>query len=143
MIKRVIICLSLLVAILLTVTLPSTVDAVDIWGGGACSDSGSDICKNQENADTSSLATGIVNLVLYIAGLISVIMIIVSGMMYISAHGSSDKVANAKRTLIFAVAGLVVSALSVAIVSFVNSRILSSVPDSPDIATINLITTRR
>ena len=56
----------------------------------------------------------------------SVIMIIVAGIMYATAHGVPDKVANAKRTLIYAVVGLLISVLSVAIVRYVYDTILAS-----------------
>ncbi len=122
-IRRIIVSLGLIMAVSAFALSPS---AGAIWGGNACSNTSADICQKKDNTDTSSLAEGIINIILYISGLISIIMIIVAGIMYVTAHGYSEKVANAKRTLIYAVVGLVVSVLAVAIVSFAYDTVLTN-----------------
>ena len=125
MIKKAIIGLSLIFTVSVFV-LPSGVGAVDIWGGDACSSTSADLCQKKNDTSTASLTQSVINLILYIAGLMSIIMIIVAGIMYVTAHGVPDKVANAKRTLIYAVVGLLISVLSVAIVRYVYDTILAS-----------------
>ena len=57
-----------------------------------------------------------------IVGLISVIMIIVGGLRYITSGGESNSVKGAKNTILYAVIGLVVVAIAEAIVQFVLQR---------------------
>ncbi len=63
--------------------------------------------------------TTVVNLLSWIVGIVSVIMIIVGGFRYITSGGASDKVTGAKNTIIYAVIGLVIVALAQFIVNFV------------------------
>lgn len=61
----------------------------------------------------------VTNTLLTFAGIISVIMIIVGGIMYSLSAGDSKKSATAKDTILYAVIGLVITLLAGAIVSFV------------------------
>lgn len=65
----------------------------------------------------------VVNLLSFFVGLAAVIMIIVSGYKYVTAGGDSNKVSNAKNTLIYALIGLVVAALAQGLVKFVLTTI--------------------
>lgn len=78
----------------------------------------SSICKDQ-NASGGDLVKNIVNVLLFIVGGISVIMIIVGGLLYVTSAGDSGGVTRAKATLTYAIVGLVVSFLAFAIVNFV------------------------
>jgi hypothetical protein len=78
---------------------------------------------------TGSLSTGVkniaaqaVNIFSIIVGIIAVIMIIYGGFRYITSGGDSGKVGNAKNTLIYAIVGLVIVALSQLIVHYVLSE---------------------
>ena len=64
----------------------------------------------------------ITNTLLYAAGIISVIMIIVGGIMYAISAGDSGKAGKAKDTILYAVIGLVITLLAGAIVNFVLGR---------------------
>jgi len=79
-------------------------------GGGACADNGNEVSK---------LVKTIVNVISVIAGFVAVIMIIVGGVKYITSGGESSKTASAKNTIVFALVGLVIVALSQVIVRFV------------------------
>jgi hypothetical protein len=61
-----------------------------------------------------------------VAGVLGVIMLIVTGLRYITSSGSTESVAAAKRTLIYVVVGLVVVALAQIIVRFVLKQTTSS-----------------
>ncbi len=60
-----------------------------------------------------------VTAVLFIIGIVAVIMVIYSGILYITAAGDAGKLAKAKNSLIWSIAGLAVVILSYAIVRFV------------------------
>ena len=71
----------------------------------------------------SGLLTNAINALLYIATIISIIMIIYGGMKYTTSSGDPKKVASAKATILYAVIGLIVALFAVAIVQFVSTRI--------------------
>ena len=67
----------------------------------------------------NALLTKVINIFSAIVGVIAVIMIIVGGLQYITSGGDSGKVGKAKTTIIYALVGLVIVALSQLIVHFV------------------------
>ena len=74
--------------------------------------------------------TEITNTALYIVGIISVLMLIWGGLRYVVSGGKSEKVTDAKNTVLYAIIGLIISILSYAIVNFVlNSLDNSSKPE--------------
>ena len=76
------------------------------------------LCGNQ-NEDADTLIKTVVNTMLFIVGILSVIMIIVSGILYTTSSGDSGKVSKAKNTLTYSIVGLVVAFLAYAIVNWV------------------------
>ena len=77
------------------------------------------VCQNNVNNTPGGLATNIINILLFVVGAVSVIMIIVGGIMYATSAGDSGQVTKAKNTLMYAVIGLVISFLAFAVVQFV------------------------
>lgn len=65
----------------------------------------------------------IINILSVLVGIIAVIMIIVAGFKYVTSAGDSSKVSSAKSTLIYALVGIVIVALSQTIVKFVLDRV--------------------
>lgn len=65
----------------------------------------------------------IARIVAIIAGLAAIIFIVLAGIRYITSAGEPAEVTKAKKTIIFALAGLVVIFLAQAIISFVIGRI--------------------
>ncbi|MBI1857055.1 hypothetical protein HY003_01405 [Candidatus Saccharibacteria bacterium] len=65
----------------------------------------------------------VINLFSIIVGVISVIMIIIGGLKYITSGGDSANVTGAKNTILYAVIGLVVVALAQFIVRFVLAKV--------------------
>lgn len=63
----------------------------------------------------------ITNVLLYLIGAVSVIMLIVGGLRYVVSGGDSTAVQNAKNTILYAIVGIVVAILAYAVVSFVIS----------------------
>lgn len=68
---------------------------------------------------SAGVFTTITNVLLYIVGAISVIMIIIGGIRYIVSGGNSNNVTEAKNTILYAVVGIVIAVLGYAIVNFV------------------------
>jgi hypothetical protein len=78
------------------------------------------------NGDTASLGTifkNVVNILLYVIGALSVIMLIVGGIRYATSAGNSNSVTAAKSTIMYALIGLVIAVLAYAIVNFVLTSI--------------------
>lgn len=65
------------------------------------------------------LAKGAVNALIYVAGIASVIVIIVGGIMLTTSAGNPDRTKLAKNAILYAVIGLTISLLAFAIVRFV------------------------
>ncbi|MGH7241500.1 MAG: pilin [Candidatus Saccharimonadales bacterium] len=79
---------------------------------------GTDCSQNGEQ----TLTQGILKIVSYIAGLVAIIMIIVSGFRYITSGGDPGKVGSAKGALLGAIIGLVVAVMAQLIVHIVLSN---------------------
>ena len=74
-------------------------------------------CGNSVKA-LPDVVTIILNVVIGLAGLVSVIFIIIGGLNYMTSSGEAAKIEKAKKTILYAVIGLVVCALSFAIANF-------------------------
>ena len=105
---------------------PSAFAAAANIGGNVCSGTNFNISGTPDTtgcADTSGnlydLLNKIVNIFSAIVGVIAVIMIVVGGLRYITSGGDANKVGAAKTTIIYALIGLVIVALSQIIVHFV------------------------
>jgi hypothetical protein len=87
----------------------------------ACTgNSDSALCQPAVKDKSSSQVVGaIVNTLLYVVGGLSVVMIIVGGLLYVTSQGDSGGITRAKNTILYAVIGLIVSFLAYAIVNWV------------------------
>ena len=75
-------------------------------------------------ADLKSAIQTVINVLLFIIGAVSVIMIIIGGLRYVISNGDQGQVTSAKNTILYAVVGLVVALLAFAIVNFVISAFI-------------------
>ena len=93
--------------------------------GVSLSLSGSGCEENDEEAKNqlNSIIKKVIAIFSLIVGIVSVIMIIIAGLKYVTSGGDSTKVTSAKDTILYAVVGLVVVALSQFIVQFVLGEI--------------------
>jgi len=73
------------------------------------------------NTNIQNIARTVVNTISIVVGIIAVIFIIYGGFKYITSGGDSGKVTEAKNALIYAIIGLLIVAVSQAIVHFVLS----------------------
>ena len=80
------------------------------------------IGESGSNCDSSGVPSTIqviVNILSFIRGAVAVIMIVISGIKFITAGGDSQAVSSARNTLIYAIIGLVIIAMAQVIVHFV------------------------
>ncbi|MBC7943457.1 hypothetical protein H7X68_03090 [Candidatus Saccharibacteria bacterium] len=83
-------------------------------------------CLFTSDTCTNGIFTTIVNVLLFIIGAISVIMLIIGGIKYTVSGGDSSAVTSAKNTILYAIIGLIVAFLAFAIVNFVLSSITAA-----------------
>lgn len=79
--------------------------------------------QNKSINGPNGLIKSVVNILLWVVGILSVIMIIYSGLRYITSAGDAAKTKSAQSTLTYAVVGLIVAILAWAIVNMVLDRI--------------------
>jgi ABC-type Fe3+ transport system permease subunit len=98
----------------------------DVCEGNEAS-SGSGVCSEDGSRDPITGPNGIimtaVRILSFVVGVASVIMVIVGGLKYIMSNGDSNAISSAKNTILYAIIGLVIFAVSQAIVAFVVNRL--------------------
>jgi hypothetical protein len=65
-------------------------------------------------------------ILIFLVGAVSVIMLIWGGLQYVISAGDSKRVESAKSTILYAIIGIVVAILAYAVVGFVTSSLTSS-----------------
>lgn len=70
-----------------------------------------------------ALLENIIKAVAGIVGALSVIMIIVAGILYLTSAGSPEKMTKAKTALIYAIAGIVITLMASTIVAIIRTTI--------------------
>ncbi|MDB5163820.1 MAG: rane protein [Candidatus Saccharibacteria bacterium] len=116
-------------AVLFPVLVPATVAAQNIEGN-LCA--GVNLNVNDTNCDPSAdtaamnkingILHSIINIFSLVVGVVSVIMIIIGGLKYITSSGDAGNVSSAQKTIIYALVGLVIVALAQVIVRFVLAK---------------------
>lgn len=94
--------------------IPDVVNAADCTGA-ACARPN----VTTGNGDIKDILQTVVNLLLFIVGTVSVIMVVIGGLKYTTSNGDSNRVTAAKNTILYAVVGVIVSIMGYAIVDFV------------------------
>lgn len=89
----------------------------------ASMEDGANSAKGVDQATTLFGPSGtfqtITNVLLFVVGAVSVIMLIVGGIRYVVSGGDSTAVQGAKNTILYAIVGIVICLLAYAVVSFV------------------------
>jgi len=80
---------------------------------------GSNCSTPPNTVSINSVITATVNILSFVIGVVAVIMIMVAGFKYITANGDGNSVTSAKNTIVYAIIGLVIAALSQSLVRFV------------------------
>lgn len=107
-------------ASVLLVNNASAINVFKTCSGGAGSNS--QVCAAQGNDNATSMAQKVTTTLLFLLGIISVIMIIVGGLRYVTSTGDASRIKAAKDTIMYSVVGLVVALLAYAIVTFIAGR---------------------
>ena len=108
-------CLAMAFTAVSPVSLPVYADAKDeVKKGADMTNSG-----GSAKQDLPDIITTIINVMLFIAAALAVIMIIYGGIRYITAHGDEKQVKVAKDTIVYSVTGLIIAILAYALVTFI------------------------
>jgi hypothetical protein len=134
--KRIVMSVSLLSLLAVPLLAPATVYAEDTINNGlncgvnfnvSGATTGTADCPTTDPTDPGQRLNDILKLIINIfslvVGVVAVIMIIIGGLKYITSGGDSGNVTGAKNTILYAIIGLVVVALSQFIVRFILSRV--------------------
>ena len=76
--------------------------------------------------DLTTTIQTIINMIIFVIGIIAVVMVILGGIQYSTSQGDSAKVKKAKDTIMYGIIGLVIAILAFAIVNFVLSGVLGT-----------------
>ena len=102
---------------------PVPVGAASVIDAQCAQNKDSAVCKDKNATPESFIAT-VINVLLFLVGAISVLMIIIGGILYAVSAGDAGAVTRAKHTVTYAVVGLVVSFVAYAIVNFVIKQLI-------------------
>lgn len=80
----------------------------------------------QSGRDVNTIVRTIIQVVIYVVGLLAVVMIIIGGIMYSTSAGDPGKVKKAKDTIMYGIIGLVIAVLAFAIVNFILGAVLGA-----------------
>lgn len=80
--------------------------------------------SNAATADAKDVIIKIINSILLVLGIVAVIFVIVGGIQYMMSTGDPGKTKKARDTILYACIGLIICALSYAIVNFVIVNII-------------------
>lgn len=113
--------LALGVSLVAPIAQPTNVNAQSTFDKGLQEGADSSKGKDQqaELFGQEGIFKTITNVLLFIIGAISVIMLIIGGIRYTVSNGDSAAVTSAKNTILYAVIGIVVAILAYALVNFV------------------------
>ncbi len=103
---------------------PVTVNAqnLDVWGNTQNSYANIGL----SDTDPRDVVANVITVVLGFLGTIAVVLIIVAGFQWMTAAGSEDKIAKAKKIMTAAVIGLVIVLMAYALSTFVINAIISA-----------------
>jgi len=112
-----------------SIALPTTTYA--ITSGDICTSNATYEAKTAagcygDSTKIEDVIINVINGVVGVFGIVAAVFIIVGGVGYMTSNGDSGKVEKAKKTILYAVIGLIVSVLAFAIVNFVVANVINS-----------------
>lgn len=112
-----------------SIALPTTTYA--ITSGDICTSNATYEAKTAagcygDSTKIEDVIINVINGVVGVFGIVATVFIIVGGVGYMTSNGDSGKVEKAKKTILYAVIGLIVSVLAFAIVNFVVANVINS-----------------
>lgn len=123
--KKILLAFGLFLAFASPIAIASNVLDNQAYAEGAADliQKGADSTGQKDTRSAGDLAKDFVNIMLFAIGILAVIMIIWGGIRYVLSGGDSTAISAAKKTILYAVVGLVVAILAYAIVNFVITTI--------------------
>lgn len=123
--KKILLAFGLFLAFASPIAIASNVLDNQAYAEGAADliQKGADSTGQKDTRSAGDLAKDFVNIMLFAIGILAVIMIIWGGIRYVLSGGDSSAISAAKKTILYAVVGLVVAILAYAIVNFVITTI--------------------
>jgi hypothetical protein len=88
-------------------------------GNNGTSGTGGATCSSASGKNLSDVIVKVTNIIIFIVGAASVLMLIIGGFRYVLSGGDSAGVEGAKNTILYAIIGVIVAIMSYAIVNFV------------------------
>ncbi|HEX5456186.1 MAG TPA: pilin [Candidatus Saccharimonadales bacterium] len=108
----------------------STGEACAAVGAAKYDSNGNPSCNRDDNGPLVSsqdklgnTIRNVLNLLTIVVGIMSVIMIVISGIRFVTSNGDSNKITSARNTLLYALVGLVIVAFAQIIVKLVLTHI--------------------
>jgi hypothetical protein len=98
---------------------------------GGTSNAAGDCSTGATNATPQDIFSQVIQIFSWVVGAISVIMLIFGGFKYITSGGDAGKITGAKNTILYAIVGLVIVALSQVIINFVLDRAINASKKPP------------
>lgn len=113
-------------------------DCSDVTQGGI---GGGANCAKPTNAAQNLFGDGsifntVTNILLFLIGAISVVMLIIGGIRYVISGGDQGAVTSAKNTILYAIIGIVVAFLAFAAVRFVTDQLNKSAVRSSHVVVV-------
>jgi hypothetical protein len=71
-----------------------------------------------------AIALAIVDMLLYLAGIVAIVSIIVAGIMYLNTRGDVQKAVSARNRLVNSLVGLAIVATAIALVTFLGDKLV-------------------
>jgi hypothetical protein len=84
-----------------------------------------DLKDSQDESDAAfnNITRNIINVALFVLGIVAIIMIIISGIRWTTSRGDPNSVTKARQILMYSIVGLVIAASAFAIFNFVMSKV--------------------
>lgn len=111
------------------------VHAAGIWDACNGQTENTAICGDTNKTEAKGVVKNLINVFLYVIGILSVIMIIHSGLKYVNSRGDAEAIKSAKNTLLYAVIGVIVALMAFTIVNFVISAYSGGTQTQPPAGT--------
>ena len=83
-------------------------------------------CPGTSTPEFTNTVTNILNAIIAVAGIVAVIFIIIGGVQYMTSTGDPGKTKKAKDSILYALIGLIICALSFAIVNWAITSVINS-----------------
>jgi hypothetical protein len=125
-IHAIIVTLGLLFAVVTPLAVAGQAEAATFDLFKSCSGVESEICRDQDDQKlfgANSIWGRVINMMIFLIGAVSVVMIIVGGLRYVLSGGDSSAINGAKNTILYSIVGLAVAIMAYAIVNFVASNL--------------------